>query len=363
MGAQVLPVGRPVLASAYMYPSQRAPCRELTRPRPSLPAGNVAPEEDGQPVLCQILGRILPDDSVFAAERAAIVTDERRQAAIVAFLLRFVEGLAGAARPALRREGYMAFFALKLLSMPCLASAVSQRATRPGGGLLRLLGGAVSRLLSASAGQAEPWQRGMQGEGLSGAVVAIDSLFKDGDQPQLMELLVLVLRPAAAAVMRLLELGSASRPYELGAGALWNFMSEIADRQPGADGSRRPRPQGVDAALAAHPLEVVRIVEALARLAAIHRVQLGAPPGSVVTMSAALLDNARLALAAMSGCLRAAPAACFTSSEGLVAVSGLVESIKKLAVQVGTGRAGAGLQVHSSAFYFQIALLFSFSRE
>ena len=156
-----------------------------------------------------------------------------------------------------------------------------------------------------------------------------------------MEELVLVLRPAVAAVMRLQELDPASGDYQLGATALWNFLSEIADRQPGPQGARR-RPAGVDAALARHPLEVVRVSEALTRLAAqTCKAQSAAPPGQALALSMALLDNTFQAMTAIYRSLAAAPAASLLSVEGLAAVSGLVESAKKYAVQLGARRTPA----------------------
>ena len=51
----------------------------------------------------------------------------------------------------------------------------------PGGGLLQLLGRAIDRMLSTPEGQVEQGRRGLLAQGLSSALVAIDSIFKDGD--------------------------------------------------------------------------------------------------------------------------------------------------------------------------------------
>ena len=250
------------------------------------------------------------------------------------FMAADVEGFA------LRRTGRPskeAVLALHMLSFPTLASGLREKATRPGGGFIRLLGLALTRLLARPAKDAALQARGLfAGVGVMNLVFTAD-VRRTGFPLQLMDELIGALMPAVAAVMVLVEWDSASEYCHQGAAALFNLLTPC-------------RQDGAAAALARHPLELVRITEALARLAArIRRTLAATPAGHAHSVSALLHVGANLVLPDLHAILVAAPEAVLLSREGLDAIAGLLDSTSKIALQLAhEGRAGADKMTHSS---------------
>lgn len=277
--------------------------------------------------VCESLGCIVRDGGPFLSEYTALKTDEELGVALVACLAGTVEGMAEGAGPPCPE----AINALVFLSLPFLEAAVYKRATRPGGGYVRLLGQALGRLLATPV---EGVEDAHQAQTLSAALRCLDVVFRQEDHPGLFEELLPFLATAVAAGIRLREMDPNPRIYNDGASALCDLLAELADREP--PGAAPYRPPAVDAALARHPLEAVRLAEALGRMsAAIRGALAGAHPlGLPLELANALLSRAESATPHLHRAMAAAPRAAYLSPEGLGAVAGLLASSAKVAQQL-----------------------------
>ena len=275
--------------------------------------------------VCECLGRFFAAKDSFQIEHATILADEELGTALVACLAGAVEAMVEGTGPPCK----VGVNALNLLSR--FEDATYKRAV--GGGYVRLLGRALERLLAA------PVEGGADGDvyqvqALSVTLLNLESVFERADHPGLFEELLPVLATAVAAGMRLLETDGASERYELGAAALCNVLAELADRVP--PDAPPHRPPGVDEALARHPLEAVRLAEALGRMSAAMR---GATAGAAPLEGPLKVANALLAMAEdvmphLQRVMAAAPRAIYLSPEGQGAVAALLASTAKVAQQL-----------------------------
>ena len=281
--------------------------------------------------LCEVLSSIFPHDLAFSGERAAIESDSQLQDVIITFMTGVGEGFAlGTGSPS--RE---AIRALNVISTPPLAAGLCARATRPGSGFVSLITKALTRLLASPVKEDKHANDpSLQYRGLFSGVGAVNLVFTAGkypqpantpvfvaeQHPQLLEELLGALAPAVAAVMALLEWDCTEEYCREGATALGSLLAEFCRVD-------------MRAALARRPLEVVGIMEALARLATqIRSSQAATPPSAGLPVVEDLRRQIvyLLLLPDLHTALMAAPKAAFLSRDGLSAAAALLQTTAKL---------------------------------